>query len=489
MLNSFRNFSKSWMAKILLVIIIIPFVFWGMGGSFRSGGKNTVAKINNHNISTKDFMEYVNTLNLNPEIIRENINNSIIEQLLSGLISKNVLSLVSRDLDINLSDKALSQIIKNNKEFLDKNNQFSRTKYEKFLISNNYDPAFYEKNLKNEETNKLLLSYISGGTFSPKFLVKKTFSHQNKKLFIRAINLNSIYKKKKDFSEEIIKKYADNNIEQLKEDFMSFRYATINPLSLVNSDEFNEAFFKKIDEIDSAIINGITFEEITKNYNLKVNVIELINKDGLNENGVLQKNISKELVEKIFKLKTKKENSINLLEYENEYAIIITDKIKKTIQSIKSENFRERIVNNLIDKDKFEYNQKLMAKIKTNAFFETDFVKLAKMNNTLIEDIVINGIEDESFFSIELNKEIFKLPEKNFTIVHQTKKDEAFLIWLKKTEKQNLDKDAKNYNKYYTETLTYLKNDIYTSFDNYISQKYKVEINHQTLDRLKNYFR
>ena len=65
MLSSFRNFTKSFWAKILLVIIIIPFVFWGMGGVFRGGGQNTVAKINNYNISTKNFMEHINSLNIN----------------------------------------------------------------------------------------------------------------------------------------------------------------------------------------------------------------------------------------------------------------------------------------------------------------------------------------------------------------------------------------------------------------------------------------
>ena len=152
MLNSFRNFTKSFWAKILLVIIIIPFVFWGMGGVFGGGSQNTVAKINNYNISTKNFMDHINSLNINPEIIRENIDNSIIEQLLSELINKTTLSLQSKDLDIALSDNILSEIIKKDEKFFDKNNQFSRTKYEKFLISNNFSAALYEENLKNGKT-------------------------------------------------------------------------------------------------------------------------------------------------------------------------------------------------------------------------------------------------------------------------------------------------------------------------------------------------
>ena len=78
-------------------------------------------------------MKHVNSLNINPETIRENINNSIIEQLLSNLINKTTISLQSKDLEITLSDNILSEIIKKDKRFLDENNQFSRTKYEKIF--------------------------------------------------------------------------------------------------------------------------------------------------------------------------------------------------------------------------------------------------------------------------------------------------------------------------------------------------------------------
>ena len=80
-------------------------------------------------------------------------------------------------MDIALSDNILSEIIKKDEKFFDKNNQFSRIKYEKFLISNNFSAALYEKNLKNEETNKLLFNYIGGGTFPPSFLIKNIYNY------------------------------------------------------------------------------------------------------------------------------------------------------------------------------------------------------------------------------------------------------------------------------------------------------------------------
>ena len=489
MLSSFRNFTKSFWAKIVIIIIIIPFVFWGMGGVFSGGSQNTVAKINNYNISTKNFMEHINALNINQEIIRENIDNSIIEQLLSDLINKTTLALQSEDLEIVLSDNILYEIIKKDEKFLDSNNQFSRTKYEKFLISNNFSAVLYEKNLKNEQANKLLFNYVSGGTFPPSFLVKNTYDYQNKKLIVQAISLNPLYKKEQDFDETSIKRYIDDNRDNLKEDFISIRFASINPLSLVDSKEFNELFFEKIDEIENLIINGSNYEKIIKNYNLNVIPIKLINKDGDNENGILQENISQDLVSKIFELKFKEVNDINLLEYENEFALVIIDEIKNSIPNIVSKKFNEKIIKGLINRDIFEYNTKLMAKIKTNSLTESDFVQLAKESRTDIEDISINGIRDNNFFSTKSNNQIFKLREKNFTIVDEIEKNKTFLVWVREIQKPSLNKASDEYDKYYHETIIGLKNNIYSSFDHYINQKYKVEINYKTLERLKNYLR
>ena len=79
MLGKLRNFSKSKLAIILVAIIIVPFVFWGMGSVFSGGNTNNVAKINNKNISTQDFIEFVNNSRIDPNELKKNINNNVLE--------------------------------------------------------------------------------------------------------------------------------------------------------------------------------------------------------------------------------------------------------------------------------------------------------------------------------------------------------------------------------------------------------------------------
>ena len=117
MLNKLRNFSKGKLAGVLVGIIIIPFVFWGMGSVFSGGNTNSIAKINNHNISTQKFADFVNNSKISSEIIRENIDNNIIEQLLTQLVSTSLIDIEIDELKFFISDKMLAKKIKNEKNF------------------------------------------------------------------------------------------------------------------------------------------------------------------------------------------------------------------------------------------------------------------------------------------------------------------------------------------------------------------------------------
>ena len=69
MIGSFRKFAKTKFAGLVVFITMIPFIFFGMGDMFSSGNSNNVAKINKTNISTQDFIEYINKSNISQETI------------------------------------------------------------------------------------------------------------------------------------------------------------------------------------------------------------------------------------------------------------------------------------------------------------------------------------------------------------------------------------------------------------------------------------
>ena len=70
MATSIGKLSKSFFVKLLVGIIILPFVFWGMGDVFRGGNQNVIATIDSKKVSTQEFMKHLNRLNLNEEQIK-----------------------------------------------------------------------------------------------------------------------------------------------------------------------------------------------------------------------------------------------------------------------------------------------------------------------------------------------------------------------------------------------------------------------------------
>ena len=117
MATSIGKLSKSFFIKLLVGIIILPFVFWGMGDVFRGGNQNVIATIDSKKIGTQEFLNYVNRLNLNKEQVKSLSKTDLLEQILSDFIGKKVMKFEIEKLGVVVSDAALRDIIKNDKMF------------------------------------------------------------------------------------------------------------------------------------------------------------------------------------------------------------------------------------------------------------------------------------------------------------------------------------------------------------------------------------
>ena len=474
MLNKLRNFSKGKLATVLVAIIIIPFVFWGMGSVFQGGKTNSVAKINNFNISTKDFVDHINKSKLNTDIIKENINNNILEEFLTELVSNSLIDIEIKDLNIIISDKNLAERIKKNKSFHDEKNKFSRLKYEKFLLENNIPAAEFEIRLRKSELKKELFTYISGGIKSPYFIANKTFKDNAKKIDLSYINLNHVYKKKDEFSNIEIDTFIKDNEEKLKIELIDFSYTKITPLNLVQETEFSENFFSNIDEIENQVLNDTKIKEIATNFGLKIS--EVNNFDDRNNNDLIFKQIYVK----------RNQDKIQIIDKNDFYLLYEINSIKKVLPERNDVKFIESVKNSLFEKNKYEYNKNLLLKIQNQNFNNYDFIRLVD-NKDLIKKTKINSLKDNNLFTSDSIKLLYSLSKNNFLLIGDKDKN----IYLAKIEKilSNDLSDKNDLSDYTIKANIQIKNDLYSSYDYLINDKYKITINQNTLERIKNYFR
>ena len=471
MIGSFRNFAKTKFAGLLVFIMIIPFVFWGMGSMFSSGNTNTIAKINNTNISTQEFIDYLNSSNIPQESIRKNLENNIIEEMLSGLISRTLIELEVIDYNVIVSEKTLLKKIKKNKNFLDKNGKFERIKYEKFLLENNQSAPSFELRLRGRELQKNLFDYMGAGTVSPKFLINRLYEEENKKIEIDFINLNDFYKKKDEFTDEDLKIFISENKDRLKIEYIDFNYAIINPKNLIGIDEYNQSFFDKIDQIEVDISNEVQFNTIVSNLNITPVYITNF-KFSSDKNKIEQK---------IFELKN---NNFDIIEIDNNYILYKINKTELRIPDLNDERTKNEIIELISQKNKFDYNRNLLEKIRNKKFNNNDFLQ---MGENKIETIKLNSNRDNNKFEINAVKTLYSLPINSFTLIN----DEQNNIYLAKVIRAQIESINNNNDKlqeYKNKQNSNIKNNMLKTYDLYLNNKYDVVLNQKTIERVKNFY-
>ena len=471
MISSFRKFAKTKFAGLLVFIMIIPFIFWGMGSMFSSGNTNNIAKINNTNISTQEFIDYLNRSGIPEETIKKNLNNNIINELLSGLVSATLLNLEVKDFNLTISENILLKKIKENKNFLDDNGIFQRLKYEKFLLENNQSAPQFELRLKNRELQKNLFDYIGAGTVSPKFLIKKLYEEENKKLEIEFISLKDFYKKKEDISIQDLKIFIEDNKNQLKVEYINFEYAVFNPKNLIGVDEFNQSFFDKIDQIEIDISNDISFSTIISNLNLK----------SVRVNNFKLSPDKNEIEKKIFKLRN---NTFDVFENKNDYIIYKINGVEKKEPDITNKQTKNEVTELVFQKNKFDYNRELLEKIRNNKFDNNDFLK---MGDDKIEVTKLNSIKDNNKFKINAVEILYSLPENSFTLIND-EENNIYLTKIKKYHNELINEENDKLEEYALKQNSIKKNSLLKSYDLFLNNKYNVTLNQKTIERVKNFF-
>ena len=470
MLSKLRDFSKSKLAGVLITIIIIPFVFWGMGSVFSGGNTNNVVKINNKKISTQDFIEHINTSNIDPDQLRKNLDKNVLEEILGQLISLNILKMEIQNLGIIKSDKSLSESIIKEKRFLDDDGKFSRTKYEKFLIENNVTAGEFERKIREGSQQKELFNYISGGIKSPNFITKSLFLDETKQVNIKYFNLDKHYKN--NFTDEEINEYINLNNDELKRDYIDVSYTIITPNTLTDTDQYNARFFEIIDDIENEIANEINFEQILTNYNLKIEKKENLYNDE-----------SESFINTIYSKRS--EDRTQLIETEDFYVLYEITNIENKIPEINDKNFFESVKEKLRSRNKFDFNKNILKEIEEGKFNESDFNKLAE--NVKIKNALIKSVDDNSLFNIDSLKMLFTIPKGDFLLIV----DNSNNIYLTKVENYQYNNffSEEDKIKYEIQSNFKIQNEITNSYDLILNDKYKVEIYNNTLERLKNYFR
>ena len=484
MATSIGKLSKSFLLKLLVGIIILPFVFWGMGDVFRGGNQNVIATIDSKKVSTQEFVNYLNRLNLNENQIKNLPKTKLVEKVLSEYIGRKVMALEIERSGITINDNSLRDIIKNDSLFF-KDGKFSRTEYEKFLLESNVTAPSFERNIVEQESRRQFLSSLSGGITIPNVLIEREFNKENQTKTIKYIDLEKYHSNKKP-SQEKIKELYDKNKNLFVEEFKTIQYAEIIPQIISGNEQYDEAFFKQLDLLENKVLDGQTFEETSKEHNLIIVKIKSIDASKKDKNDKEDKILSDDLFKKIYSIK--KEKSPEVLKVDDKYFLAEIVSIEKNIRPLSDPKVLKTINAQLSFLNKIENNNSIIKDISMGGFDKIKMKKFANDNNLEFKEYKISSLKQNEIFSEGIIKRIFSTKDGEIDLVTDSKFTKSFLILAVETQYDKIKINSNKYKQYEAKARLNIVNKIYRTFDENLNQKYKVELNRRTIDRVKNSF-
>ncbi len=483
MITSIGKFSKSFFLKLLVGIIILPFVFWGMGDVFRGGNQNVVATVDSKKISSQDFVTYLNRLNLNEEQVKSLPTTNLINQILAEYIGRKVMALEIEKMNITVNDNSLRNILKNDKLF-SKNDTFSRTEYEKFLLKSGITAPTFESNIVKQETRRQYLSSISGGLTVPKILVKNSFNKENQIKLISYVDLQN-YNQLKEVPKPKLQEIYEKNKSFFTQIYKLIEYAEITPQAIIGESEFSESFFKQLDILENNILDGQTYEDALKENNLKNILINKINNNGFDENNK-KVNLPKDLFKRINTIKNEKMPEV--INIQDKYFLAQVKSVETMQKNIDDPEVIKSLKEQFNFKKRIEDNSSLLKDISLGGFDKKQLIKFASENKLSVKNYKLTSLKQNDVFSEGIIKQIYLIEDNETKLITNSTLSKNYLIFSERTDYKNLKENSNEYEKYEAKARLDLVNKIYKVFDDRLNQKYEVEINQRTINRIKNSF-
>ena len=196
----------------------------------------------------------------------------------------------------------------------------------------------------------------------------------------------------------------------------------------------------------------------------------------------------KELIKKRIQEGFYEIDSYNYLHLNNKYYLAEILSIDKNNRSFNDPQVQEALNAQLNFKKKIENNTSIIKDISMGAIDKEKFQKFASDNNLEIKEYKINNLKQNEIFSEGIIKRIFLTKDGQIDLITNNTLTKSFLVLALKTEFKDLKKDSNDFEQYEAKARLNLINQIYQTHDNNLNEKYKVELNQRTIDRVKNSF-
>ncbi len=171
MLQAIRDRATGWIAWAIVILITIPFAFWGIQEYLSPDANIAVAEVNGEEIGYGRFQQAyarqqqrIRAL-LGPDALGLVDEETLRRETLESLVREEVLMQSARSDGLRIGDAQLNSAIRGQPQFQDAG-RFSQLRYEGWLRSQGYSPGAFEFDLRRSMLREQVSMAVSGSEFA-----------------------------------------------------------------------------------------------------------------------------------------------------------------------------------------------------------------------------------------------------------------------------------------------------------------------------------
>jgi peptidyl-prolyl cis-trans isomerase D len=253
MLYLMRKHAGSWIIKIVLGVIVVVFIFWGVG-SYRAGKGNRVAVVNGQAIALEEYRSAYEQLK---EQYRRQFGNALDQKLLKtlGLKKQALDQLVNRRLvlqeadrlNLHITKEELIRAIRSLGAFQE-NGHFDPRRYQRLLAANRMTPEIFEEKMKDDLLAEKLQGVILGSIKVSDAEALETFKWREEEVSLEYVVFKpSSYNDVKVTTEELESYFSENKKAyeippKVKAGYLRFSFKELESQVDVSENEISQYF-------------------------------------------------------------------------------------------------------------------------------------------------------------------------------------------------------------------------------------------------------
>ncbi|MEJ2688504.1 MAG: SurA N-terminal domain-containing protein [Deltaproteobacteria bacterium] len=255
MLDLMRRKAQSPTLQATVVIIILVFIFWGVGNQ-SGNGPNSVLTVNGTQISYQQYEKAYNQMmdqyrqkfgGQIPDALLKTLN--IKEQVIQQLIDRTLVLQEADNLGIHVSDQEVRNYIEKIPSF-QVNGVFNVNSYRQILGASRLTVADFEGSVRSDLLAKKVISALSQFGIVPEFDLQSRFDYENAERNLEFVKFTAdAFKKKVVVSDQELQKFYDEHKrdyqteEQRKLEYLTFLEA--NEKDIEVSDQEVKDYYQK----------------------------------------------------------------------------------------------------------------------------------------------------------------------------------------------------------------------------------------------------